>query len=221
MEKPSKTSALWCLLSSVTGQSLNGLTFSETRAAVSALADTRVDWLVWREGWTKWKPLVQVRELLEPIHREMKQNPPAYEIQMDDVEKQVRDIFSSETDEWTQSTVDYQTATKDLETLGHEFQNRLHKRLKKRFKVQIVQSSNKFTSHTIDVSVGGILIEDVLPDWVVGYCQVFLIRPSNKKAIEITCFLVENQAPHDRRRLQILPLKDESAEQQLEEWLAA
>src|SRR5690606_38184704 len=133
----------------------------------------------------------------------------------------VMGAFREPDEEETKSSVQHQTATKNLELLGHEFVNRLHKRIKKRFKVQIVQANNKFTSHTVDVSVGGLLLEDVLPDWVAGYCQVFLIRPENKRAIEITCFLVENQAPQDRRRLQILPLKDHQAEVQLEQWLAA
>lgn len=213
----SKSSRFWCLLNSDSNLSLNGLTFNEARAAVNALPlDSRIDWVVWREGWTRWKPLVQVRELLEPLSRTLEVMPPPYESQLDQVESQILHAFRDD-----EELVNANTATRDLEVTDHQFVERVHKRLRRRFKVHINQGTNKFTTHTVDVSVGGLLLEDVLPDWVVGYCQVVLVRKETKQAVEVTCYLVENQSPKDRRRLQIVALKDRQAEDELEKWLSA
>lgn len=218
----SKSSKLWCLANIDSGLSLEGYTFNEARAAISALPfDERTDWLVWKEGWKQWKPLVQVRELLEPLHRKMDPSAPPYESQLDEVESKIRNAFQEEPESASEDIHEMNTATRDLELSDHSFVERGHKRIKKRFKVHINQGANKFKSHTRDVSVGGLLLEDVLPDWVVGYCQVILVRPHSKQAVELTCFLVENQKPTDRRRLQIVALEDRDAELKLEKWLAA
>lgn len=217
-----RSTILWCLLNSQTGLELRGVTFSEARAAVGVMpTGSRVDWLVWREGWREWRPLIQVRELLEPFHRELQQEPPAIDLQVDEVEKRIRDAYREDEAGLGAPIIDISGETRELEMMDKEFIRRSHKRIKKRFKVQITAGTQKFVSHTIDISIGGLQLEDILPDWVVGYCQVLIINTETRKAIEVTCSLVENQSPNDRRRLQILPLEDEKAENEMEAWLAA
>lgn len=98
-------------------------------------------------------------------------------------------------------------------------------RAKKRYKTRLIVTveidGKVFKTHSRDVSVGGVNVEDLIPDWVTGYFKVRLQKPNNKQAIELQCCLVEGQAPNARYRFQILPLQNPVDEQNLERWLAA
>ncbi|MCB0411423.1 MAG: PilZ domain-containing protein [Bdellovibrionales bacterium] len=211
----------WCLVNSRTGHMIKGLAFNEARAAVSGFSEeSRTDWWVWNEGWPDWKPLIQVRLLIEPMHRTMKIEPPPFQIQSDKNNRRKGDVEVLQED--TPHKVFHLDETlEDLEISKVDFVNRVHRRIHRRFKVRIHQNGLEFVSYTVDISAGGMQLEDTLPEWVAGYCQVFIVKLETKKAIEVTCSVVENQKPTERTRLQILNLGSREMENALDNWLAA
>lgn len=103
-----------------------------------------------------------------------------------------------------------------------DFILRSKKRFNKRYQVTIVGENNQqFKTHTRDVSVGGLNLEESLPAWVNGYFKVRIAKPQSKQLIELVCCLVEDQQPDERFRLAILPLQSIQDEKNLELWLAA
>ncbi len=213
---------LWCLINSRTGHMIKGLAFNEARAAVAGVAEeSRTDWWVWNEGWPEWKPLVRVRLLIEPIYRTMNQEPPPFRVASEPQKRRNSDLEPPPLTESGGTVISLEPDLEDVGVDDHEFINRSHRRFKRRFKVRINQDGREFVSHTKDISAGGLQLEDNLPEWVAGYCQILLIKLETKKAVQVTCSVVENQPPHQRTRLQILNLGSKEREEALENWLAA
>lgn len=98
---------------------------------------------------------------------------------------------------------------------------RKHDRHNKRLRVHLECGGRSFKTYSVNISVGGMLLEDPLPDWVAGYCTVKLINPQIKQAVELTCSIVENQEPHLRFRVMFLPLKGHESEDKFEQWIIA
>ncbi|MCB0349743.1 MAG: PilZ domain-containing protein [Bdellovibrionales bacterium] len=112
--------------------------------------------------------------------------------------------------------------TKSLSLATGEFVLRSQKRYNKRLSVEIIgENGQEFKTFTRDVSVGGMNVEDSIPDWVAGYFKVRISKAGSKQLIELTCCLIENQIPGARFRLAILPLESVEDEKNLETWLAA
>lgn len=215
-------SKLWCLINARNGNTIRALSLNEARAAIAGVPEeSRVDWWVWREGWPDWKPLVQVRLLTEPLYRSMNEEPPAFNVDVSLMERRGSSTFDPRVKHETHTMLEMDSEIEELMIAGAEFVSRTHRRMKRRLKVKIKQGDRKFVSHTVDVSAGGLHLEDLLPDWVAGYCQVVIIKPDSKKAIELTCSVVENQKPEERTRLQIINMNNQELERALEKWLAA
>jgi hypothetical protein len=107
-------------------------------------------------------------------------------------------------------------------TQSREFVVRAKKRYKKRYSVRIQIDGKVFNTNTRDISVGGLNVEDQMPDWVCGYFKVRIIKPNVKQQIELQCCLIENEDLNEfRHRLMILPLQNPTDEQNLEKWIAA
>jgi hypothetical protein len=103
-----------------------------------------------------------------------------------------------------------------------EYILRAKQRFNKRMQVLIIgENGQQFRTHSRDVSVGGIFVEDSLPDWVAGYFKVRLSKFNSKKQIELTCHILENQMAGSKDRLGILPLESIEDEKNLEMWFAA
>ena len=102
------------------------------------------------------------------------------------------------------------------------FVKRNFTRYKKQLKIEITgKDGQTFISYSKDISVGGILLTEPLPRWVVGYLQVKIVDKRRKQAIEVTCSVVEDQDPNYRVRLEILPLQKKAEEVHFDKWLAA
>lgn len=102
------------------------------------------------------------------------------------------------------------------------FVKRNFTRYKKQLKIEITgKDGQTFVSYSKDISVGGILLTEPLPRWVVGYLQVKIVDKKRKQAIEVTCSVVEDQDPNYRVRLEILPLQKKAEEVHFDKWLAA
>lgn len=101
------------------------------------------------------------------------------------------------------------------------FTKRTHKRFSRRMPIEIECDGQIFSTYSVDVSVGGVLLEDPLPRWVSGYSKVRLRNEKSRQVVELTCYIVENQRPKQRHRVALLPLKNRKDEEHLEEWIKA
>lgn len=101
----------------------------------------------------------------------------------------------------------------------HELMKRNFERYDKRLEVKIFSDGKVFQTFSKDISVGGLLLETPLPDWIFGYFKVRLSRVESKKRLELTACLVENQDPHARLRLAFLPLQNKKDETLFEQWI--
>jgi hypothetical protein len=159
------------------------------------------NWYAWKEEWPDWRPVQEVAGITEMIYRVMHVSPPAPPRGTEF--PQFEDMGS-------------------LSITNGEYITRAQKRFNKRMQVLILGDDEKqFKTHTRDVSVGGLNLEDSLPEWANGYFKVRIMKPNSKQIIELMCCLVENQKPNERHRLAILPLQSQQDEQNLEAWLAA
>jgi hypothetical protein len=216
---------------------IQGLRAEEIRAFVMTQPNQELnDWLVWQEGWDLWKPLLEMDDLLTPISRTVRGSIPSVEVSrsqtMTDsqilnrdqavMERQFKDITASDINLNSELDIEVLGSKPPKKSLLRHFVKRNFKRYKKQLKIQIKGTDGQvFSSTTIDISVGGIHIAEPLPTWVVGYNQVKIIDPIRKQAIEVTCSVVEDQAPGQRVRLEILPLQIKQEEVHFDKWLAA
>lgn len=220
---------LWCLYDAENGERLDGLTIEEVRCFVSRISPKeRVNWLVWREDWKKWKVVSRVPDVLKPNDRQMGAKPPPIpeEYREDDTIIAIRRLYQgNEVDNQAATEVEVVAVSEipdlPIESEGAEFVHRAHQRLKRRYEILIDCNGQKFETNSVDVSVGGILLEDPLPDWVFGYCTITVVKPATREAVQLTCSIVENQPPNGRFRVALSPLKKKDDQVRLHAWLSA
>jgi hypothetical protein len=200
--------------------------FDEVRAIIGSYdSEDLSDWFVWRDDWRDWQPASNVSGLDEMIYRPMPNRPP--ETPSKDggpagiIQGGLKDDISI-----SMSNIKLERPTGELgevfdASTSDSFVVRAKKRFRKRYSVSIEINGKIFKTHSRDISVGGVNVEDVIPDWVTGYFKIRLGKSNSKQQIELQCCLVEGQPPHSRYRVQILPLQNESDEANLENWLAA
>lgn len=204
------TQKLWCF-HHTDGRRLEGLTLEFARAIVFSLKpEDRSAWLVWCEGWSEWRVLVTVRELKVFTPQPMTSSPPDIPDEGDDsLVNELRAILVAPSE--VVSTEDERA----------EFTTRMHPRIDKNFRVRVECNGKTFTTYSRNISAGGILVEDPLPDWIAGYCLVRLSRPNLPKALKITCAIVENQRPDNRVRLEIASLTTAESVFKFQSWVDA
>ena len=215
---------LWCLYEKRSQKVVNGLLFDEARAIVSSIDVAFIlDWYAWREDWPDWKPVSEVEGLSEPIYRQMSVSPPPAPSNTSTASR-----LKSVPNNNIQSDLDFESnkfKQQDSSSYKSSFSNfilRNKKRYKKRMPVAIIGSEEQiFRTFTVDVSVGGLLLETKLPNWVTGYFKVRLGKEQTKQQVELMCCLAENQNPDERYRVVILPLTSAKDEKDLENWLVA
>lgn len=236
----SSPSDMWCFYQISTGRMVEGLSTDESRAFVMGLNESdKQYYLVWCSSWSDWRKLTSLTEL-PPVHRELDDPPPALpgpaEIE----------ALASEPPEGKKVTVAGQGPQGlVIEFTGENIQSgssgsgsiiqldsvditgsdmfviRKDRRFVKRFEILIMKDSKTFTTHSRDISVGGVLLEDCLPEWVHGQFKVRIKKPNSKQLIELTACLIGKPDDEEKVRIGILPLQSKSDEKNLENWLAA
>lgn len=199
--------------------------FDEARAIVSSHdAGELSSWFAWRDDWSDWQPVDQVTGLTETIYRQMSATPPEAPGQ----DGAFRVVTGSGdggpaglSGEFSLSISTVSPPGELSESTNADFVVRNKKRYKKRYSVSIELEGKVFKTWTRDISVGGLYVEDMIPDWVTGYFKVRIGKSTSKQQIELQCCLVEQQKPTERFRMMILPLQNPNDEQNLEAWIAA
>lgn len=228
------SSPLWYIFNAVDGTHLDQLTYSEGRIAVAMIRpEERFQWFAWRQGWEAWRPLTATPELTATLTGEKKGDSPAPPASPKLTKKELRRLrIISSIDNVTPTgdkhlpQLPSMSAVSAFEVEGHtntltgdektEGESRRYGRRSARFRVEIVSGQRHFVSYTRDISLGGIRLEDPLPEWVAGYCTAIVARPGIPKPLEFLCTVVENQVPGDKHRIEIYP-SGHTAE--LERWL--
>lgn len=181
---------------------LEGLSISEAQAVVMVIPKAeKENWFVWIKGMQTWKTLSYVPELNFPLQRNTN--------------------YPELPNEHTSSQVVEGLNEVDLDDTLKEFIDRQHERIVRRFNVFIERDGKVFESHSINVSVGGVYLEDPVPEWVVGYCNITIEKPDSKEKIQLAGAVVDNQDPENRVRLSFTPFTKREQESQLFYWLAA
>ncbi|MCC7405724.1 MAG: PilZ domain-containing protein, partial [Bdellovibrionales bacterium] len=219
----------WCLYNSASGEELNGLTGDEVRAVVSRMTtEERLTWLVWRDDWKTWKAVTRLSDLHKLVERPLSTEPPPIpkEFRPDEEIAAIKKLYQgNQVDTGAATEVEVMSVSEipdlAIESEGAEFVHRAHQRLRRAFSIVIDCNGQKFESKSVDVSVGGILLADPLPDWVFGYCTITIVKPGTKEAVQLTCSIVENQPPNGRFRVALSPLKKKEDQVRLHTWLSA
>lgn len=219
----------WCLHNLLTELRLSGLTLDEVRLVTACCArKERFNWLLWKESWPAWRPLTQVPEALEAYVSPLPLSPPDPSQLEEDEEHEIQRIFSGSgphSGTGRDSEMDLEPAAQsDVELEGEQsgFVTRLHPRKSLRLPVAIECNGRIFKTHTINLSGGGALLEEPLPDWIVGYCQITIRKSGDNNMRQLTCAVVENQNPQKRLRVEFkFPDDNEALAIAFERWLAA
>ncbi len=216
---------LWCLYIPNEKRILKGLLFDEARAVISSLPEDQVDrWLVWQEDWPDWKKVSEVEGLAELLFRPLSVAPPPVPgtktLAAVDAITGTLTMVTSPGEFRPPSDDDFvRLEALDPEGGGSVVDLRKSKRFQRRYEIALIQEGRYFKSHTIDISVGGMLLEDPIPEWISGYFKVRIKKPHLKQQVELAACIIEDAA--DKRRVAILALKNSKDEQDLEMWLAA
>ena len=240
---------VWALANFKTEKKYLGLSFRELCLAARVLMDEELEsWYVWQHEWDEWRLLSSMLNSLEYENGVMPILPPALQKRNND-EKPKSDhlIIRSMADELDEGVkvsqiqsvasdvspvvkiaskpsrvnFDMSVRSKDRkdELPMREYKQREFKRHRKRFVISIEINGHKFESLTKDISVGGMLLKDPVPEWVVGYFTVKVTHPISQQTVEHRCSVVENQDPDHRIRLMFDHFKKEQTKVDLENWL--
>ena len=222
---------LWCLYEVNERRLVEGLLFDEARAIISSISATNLsNWLVWREDWPDWRAVNDVEGLTEMIYRNLMAAPPPVPTTASIADLAPQGLVHEEEGDGFTSTFSedikltdslIQLKPSDDSTQSGQFVVRKNRRFKKRYEIAIIVDDQIFDTHCLDISVGGILLEENLPDWVRGQFKVRIKKPNLKQQIELTACVIEGQTPGEKNRVGILPLQSGEDEKNLETWLAA
>jgi len=197
---PTEEKHIWFLYNQEEDIMFEGLTFGEARTAISVFnVEQRVYWYAWREGWSEWKSVTSCYELVATTNpRRTNFQPPPLPVGIQTTKRDK--IFQKQ------------------ESIQKEILPRKYVRYKIRYKIELICNEKSFISFTQDISLGGIKIEDLIPDWVAGYSTLYLMDVKSRKKLEFMSTVVENQKTGDKFRLELLPSADSK---NLKEWLEA
>lgn len=194
----------WAIHNPLKSWTLSGLTLRECQVLVASMsdADMKISW-VFHKNWLDWKPLGD--ELCHTLFQlQEKENlvlPALPAMNTDDRDHDITQVRS--------------TAGAPLKF--REPVLRKFTRYSARIPVDILVGPHSFSTHTADLSEGGFLFEDLLPEWVAGYFTVSL--KIEKEKFEFTCFLAEDQKK-EKFRTEIAPTNSEALMQSFKTWLA-
>ena len=195
--------------------------------------ENRPKWFGYKAGWKDWRALIHCTELVtlaSMSHTKIDYSPPPFNKvpirpggKFDEVTGSSPFVPKSivtthddspaslkEKDEYTEDLFADTTMTDS--TPGNR---RKYRRFPLRLHVEIICQDQIYETYTMDVSLGGVALEGVLPDWVAGYCTVVLSTPDLRRRLEFMCSVVENQLGQNYR----LELYPSTHSKELKIWL--
>jgi hypothetical protein len=174
--------SIWHLHDLNTQKSLNALPFEQMVSVLrSATEEELSHWLAWTAGWTQWKKVKDVPEIMSALTEEVPAPIPV-----------------------------------DFTPKEEPKDRRKHPRYEVRFRVVIVVGSHTFRTHTKNISLDGLLLEDPIPpDMFKAVSQVFIGSPELKENISFTGVQVGETRNPTRFHLQ----EKKEAQTKLNTWI--
>ncbi len=244
--------SLWCIYHIPTAKGYEGLLYDEVRAVATTHKPAewlvwREGWPDWRymsEYAGFEEPLIRPLSLESPpeIPETLVQSEPNSEPNSEAKKENIGSIHRidklREQAEQTSTSVDLTSSGDnpiaatladniDLSDQAVPYENIVHikrksKRYDRRYEIVISKDGQTFKTYSVDVSVGGLKLQDPLPDWVENQFRVRVKR--GKSQVELMAYRLgqsKNKSKSDPYRLGFLPLKNEGDESNLENWLKA
>ena len=226
--KQSSSNKLWCAHFAQSGRHLKGLTTRELQAIVDILAQEQVTNLyVWHEGLTNWTPVEVFPELHKFEELEIHLKPPE---KLPKIPKampfqQAIDglVERSKKDELTFSGIQEGMIKKisDLDIESDNVQNskRQFKRFDRSIRVELEHNGRVFRTSTKNISIGGMQIQDPLPQVFFGYFTAKIFDKKTTQFLTHTCWVVEDSDSRQRFHIVFLPFKKREAQDNFETWI--
>ncbi|MEZ4871993.1 MAG: PilZ domain-containing protein [Bdellovibrionales bacterium] len=224
----------WYLYNTKTSQKIAGQGEEELIRLAYALGEAALwNWVAHVEGHNGWKRMREMGLHLRYTLNESEAYPPTPKQKLAD------DIAGRDIEGFQGNSIQEQESKKKKNVKNQvlytshpdgnlivdentDYQVREFERYEERYRVIIEANGKSFETFSQDISVGGVLLEDPVPDWVVGYCNIKIIKPQKREEVQLMCSLVESDDPTKARfRVALAPLKSLEDESVLDDWLAA
>lgn len=168
----------WSIHNPLKGWTLHGLTAREGGLLVCSMSDAEMQMSsAWKKGWTRWEKLV------DPLCEDLKSVADGEGKSEERPDGCPQPPSSDDEEEVTQVMV--------ASSRAKDVYKREYDRWEIRIPSDIILGNQTFSTHTDNISEGGMRFIDPLPDWVAGYFTVLL--KTSERPFEITCMLVEDQ----------------------------
>lgn len=225
-----KFNTVWSLCIVSQGKVIHGLTPRELQAIIAAYDHSMLnDLYVWTPFFDDWRMARQFEDLMSFKALEIADEPPIFKWDEEEpITKEdsnlVKLITRKLEDDLTVSEIQTglikDISDLDVELLDKQILPRKFKRYKREYPVEIEVNGNIFKTICTDISVGGMSVKDLLPDWVTGYFSVKIFQPILEQSLVHTGCVIEGEGQR-RLRIAFLPFKKQQTEQQFENWIKA
>lgn len=188
----------WSFYHEEDGLSEDGLTFGQAQFVYKLIpARDRLGWLVWCEEWTDWLPLDECGMLgLREQKMRLPPSPPVVKSKTKLSSESAGELLSN------------------AET--QQMNRRLTRRFVKYYRAEISGDGKVFQTTTINLSMGGLLLQDPVPPDLGVKVKVRLTR-KNGDEVEMFCAVIKTaKGPSLATRLRIVNIEKEGV---LRSWL--
>ena len=143
--------------------------------------------VVWKKGWPRWKNLRDTG--CEALWRS-------------------RDVRIKAPDLVKEHEYDPEITAVRVKKQSSPFYTRKSVRFKVNYPVTIFSGGQELQTVCLDLSSGGLRVQDPMPDWVAGYSSLILTVEDGRQ-LEIMCSVAEDQQ-HSKTRFEIVPSENQS-----------
>jgi hypothetical protein len=188
----------WSLFHTVEKNQLDDLRTSQVEAVFAAIPKAqRKEWLIWKDGFAKWKPFDEFPDLLMGLRQapQPEVTPPPAPPKEEQQAKGEREL----TDEWS---ILENEAELSLES-RLAAQARVTPRYRQRFEFRAKVAGQVFQSHTVNISITGMQLAAALPENAPRYLQVELRLGTHAIPLLCSVVLTPEGKPSSRLRIEI------------------
>jgi hypothetical protein len=195
------TDVYWSFLNEDSELQTDGLTFQQAKFVADLIPQVaRASWLVWHEGILDWIVLEECIDLMSSSPEDSKYLPP----------------FPPERKSKVPAAGGGQTPNANARSTA-QIDKRVNRRFFKKFGLEIIWPGVKFVTTTVNISMGGILLVDEIPE-PIG--KTFNVLLSRKDGTQIKIFCAQLRPPKSdsggSKRLRIIGAEHEGL---LHNWL--
>lgn len=203
--------AVWSFRNEKTEQQVDGLSFKQASFVFNLIpSKSRYLWLVWHEGLTDWMTLDECTHFKSDQPEEKAETPAAPRPELTKTVKassKAAPASKGKTKEKTNTGITNTVRTRPGP--DPDDNRRFTRRFLKHFKVTIDINGKAFMTHTLNLSMGGMLLEHPMPlDGTLKSFPVRLERHDGAK-VDLFCSMIRVPNGLNSKRLRIIGVKQE------------